>query len=92
MKQASTRASAWVASIATANVISWQAAALILGALVVSGLLGLLNEWQRRKTIQALISSAPEGAIVVLTEAPAGQSVTVRMGPAVRPRLPSAGS
>ena len=43
----------WIAIATAANVISWHAAAVMLAAMVISGVLGLLAEWQRRLTIKA---------------------------------------
>jgi hypothetical protein len=71
----------WFAVAATANVISWQAAMIGLAALVVCGVLRLLNEWQRRKTVTALTSGAPEGTVVMLTDSPDGHAVKASMGP-----------
>jgi magnesium-transporting ATPase (P-type) len=63
---------AWVAVTATAGVISWQAAAITVVVVVVSGVLRLLTEWQRRKTLTALMRGAPEGTVVVLSDSPSG--------------------
>jgi hypothetical protein len=55
---------------------------MTLAALVLSGVLRLLAEWQRRRTIQALLARVPEGTEVVLSDTPTGQSM--RLGLASR--------
>jgi hypothetical protein len=69
----------WMAMTASANVISWQAAAITLAALIISGVMQLLNEWQRRKTIKELISGAQSGTVVVLSDSPGGQTLKARL-------------
>jgi hypothetical protein len=50
----------------TANVVSWHAAAFTLAALVVSGVLQLLIERQRQQARRAVVTSVPEGTVVVI--------------------------
>jgi cation transport ATPase len=85
------RSGIWIGITATANVVSWQAAAMVLAAMVVSGVLRLLAEWQRRQTIKALMARVPEGTVVVLGDTPAGQSMRASLGPGPS-RRPNAGS
>ena len=73
------RTCAWVGLTATASVISWQAAAITLAALAISGVLRLLTEWQRRKTFLALIAGASEGIIVEQQDTSGGQSMKVSL-------------
>jgi hypothetical protein len=75
---------AWVAVTASANVISWQAAATTVAVLVVSGVLRLLTEWQRRKTLTALMTAAKEGAVVIVNDGPSGQYMRASVGASVR--------
>lgn len=85
------RSGVWIAITTTASVISWQAATTVLAAIVLSGVLGLLAEWQRRQTIKVLMSKLPEGTVVVLDDTPAGQSLRARIGSG-QPKRPRAGS
>jgi hypothetical protein len=82
---------AWAGLTATAGVLSWQAAAMTLAALAVSGVLRLLAEWQRRQTFLALIARAPEDIMVEQQDTSGGQSMRVSQGPSVS-RRPSARS
>ena len=81
----------WTGLTATAGVISWQAAAMTLAALAVSGVLRLLTEWQRRQTFLAMIAKAPEDIMVEQQDTPRGQSMKVSQGSSVS-RRPSARS
>lgn len=65
----------------TAGVISWQAAAVTLAALLVSGVLRLLTEWQRRQTIKALMSGVAKGTTVVVSEDQDGHSFRLSRDP-----------
>lgn len=64
----------------SASMVSWQAAALTLAALVVCSVLRLLTEWQRRETFKALMAGAPEGTTVTQHDGPEGQSMRVALG------------
>jgi hypothetical protein len=55
--------------------------------LVISGVLQLLAEWQRRQTFVALVSAAPKGTIVVQHDAVGGQTMEVKLGPPASRRL-----
>jgi hypothetical protein len=75
------RAGGWAGlTTAGASVISWQAGSLMLAALVVSGVLRLLTEWQRRKTLLALLSGAPQGSRVIRQDTSGGQLMKVSVG------------
>jgi len=65
---------------------SWQVGVMVLGSLVIVGVLRLLTERQRRKTIVEVLSRAPAGATVF--HQAFGRSVVVRMGPTVPPQQP----
>ena len=49
----------WVSAMAHAG--SWQAEALALAFLLTEGLIRLLFEWQRRRTLRVLLGQAPAG-------------------------------
>jgi hypothetical protein len=65
MLMRASRAGIWAGPTATASVISWQAAAMTLATVAVSGVLRLLTEWQRRQTFLAV--GGPLRAIPTLT-------------------------
>jgi hypothetical protein len=71
------QAGAWVGLTVTAGLISWQAVALALTALAISGALQLLTEWQRRQTIKALMAVVVNGTTVVMSESREGYSLSV---------------
>lgn len=79
----------WAAITATAGVISWQAAALTLASLVVSGVLRLLTEWQRRKIFMALMVGAPEGTVLIQHDSPGEQFMGASAGSAVSLQPPA---
>lgn len=83
------RTSAWAGLTATTGVISWQAAAMTLAALAVSGVLRLLTEWQRRQTFLTLITRAPEGTMVEQQDTHGGQSMKVSLGSSASRRPPA---
>ncbi len=56
---------------------------MTLAALVVSGVLRLLTEWQRRQTFTALMTGAPEGTVVIQDDSPEGQSMRASLGSAL---------
>lgn len=85
------RAGVWTGLTATAGVISWQVAAITASALVASGVLRLLTEWQRRATLRALLAGAPEGTVVMEGDTPGGQFMKMTLGSPVSQR-PSARS
>jgi hypothetical protein len=64
----------------TAALVSWHAMAATLIGMVVSGVLRLLTEWQRRQTINALIAGAPVGTVVIVSDSPTGQFMKASLG------------
>jgi lipase chaperone LimK len=48
-----------------AQAVSWKSACVMLSALVLTGLLRLLSEWQRRQTLVDLVERAPGGTVVI---------------------------
>jgi hypothetical protein len=74
------RGNAWPVLTATANVISWQAAMFTLAALVVVGVLRLCTERQRRQTLLALVTRAPEGTVVMQQDGPEGHAMRLTLG------------
>ena len=82
------RAGLWAGLTVTTSVLSWQAAALTVAALVVSGVLGLFAEWQRRKTLLALITSAPPGTVVLQGDTAGGHSMKVIQSSSASRRVP----
>ena len=91
MLMRASRTCVWAGLTAAAEVISWQAAAMALAALTISGVLRLLTEWQRRKTFLALMARASGNIMVEQQDTPRGQSMKVSLGSAVS-RRPSARS
>jgi len=81
----------YVAMTVAASTISWQAAVLTVAAMLISGVLRLLGEWQRRQTFVALMSRAMEGIDVVQNDTPGSQFMKVRTV-TVPSRRPSTGS
>lgn len=68
----------------TAGVVSWHAAVCTLAALLVSGGLQLLTERQRQQAFRAMVSGAPEGAVVVMRhDGPGGRCISAGMRSAV---------
>jgi hypothetical protein len=84
MLMRASREGAWMGLTAAAGVVSWQAAGMTLAALIASGVLRLLAEWQRRKTLSVLIAHAPEGTQLTQQDTPPGQFMQVRLGPSSR--------
>lgn len=63
-----------------AHVTSWKSAILFLGVLVL-GLVGrLLAEWQRRKTLVAMVQQAPGGTVIVQQRGRGGPAVRIEVG------------
>ena len=79
----------WAAMTMTAKVISWQAAVMTLAALIVSGALQLLTEWQRRQTFSTLMAGAPEGTVVTQHDSAGGQSMRASLGSPLSHRSPA---
>jgi hypothetical protein len=79
----------WAAMTTAANVISWHAAAMTLVALVVSGVLRMLTEWQRRQTFRVLMAGAPEGTVVTQHDSRGGLSMRASLGSPPSRRSPA---
>ena len=74
-------------SSALAHASSWKSVILLLGVLVI-GLIGrLLAEWQRRKTLVAVIKDAPGGTVIVQNRGRGGPAMRIEIGPA--PNVPN---
>lgn len=68
-------------SAALAHAASWKTVILLLGVLVL-GLAGrLLAEWQRRKTLVAVIQQAPGGTVIVQQRGRGGPAMRIEIGP-----------
>jgi hypothetical protein len=64
-----------------AGVVSWHAAIFMLAALTVSGGLQLLIERQRQHAFRAMVSRAPEGAVMVMQDGgPGGRYMRASLG------------
>ncbi|MEU9020384.1 hypothetical protein [Actinomadura sp. NPDC048394] len=62
------------------GLVSWRAAAMVVAILVVSGVMRILLEWQRRRTFAALMADAPPGTVVVQRDRPGEQTMRVTLG------------
>jgi magnesium-transporting ATPase (P-type) len=82
---------AWVPA-ALPGVVSWHAGIIALGAVAVIGILRLLAERQRRKTLIALIRNAPPQTVIVQDDKGTGNSARVWMGDVVLKSSPGASS
>jgi hypothetical protein len=67
-------------SAALAHAASWELAVLFLGGLVI-GLAGcLLTEWQRRKTLVAVIQHARAGTVITQERGRGGPAMRIEIG------------
>ena len=67
-------------SAVLAHAASWKTVILLLGVLVI-GLVGrLLAEWQRRKTLVAVIQQAPAGSRIVQNRGRGGPAMRIEIG------------
>jgi hypothetical protein len=80
----------WVYT-ALGHVMSWKAALLILGVLVLAALARLLAEWQRRKTLVALMRHAPGGTVIVQGRGRGGPAMWVTVGSDPKRKITSRG-
>jgi hypothetical protein len=55
--------------------MTWQSTALMAGLLTVWTAMGLLAEWQVRRTLVALARTAPAGLIMIHRDASRGQAI-----------------
>ncbi|RBQ19424.1 hypothetical protein DP939_16045 [Spongiactinospora rosea] len=66
----------WAALAAlTAGALTWQPIALVAGLLTVWTAMGLLSEWHARRTVLALVRTAPHGLITIRQNTSGGQTV-----------------
>jgi|SRR5580704_87442 hypothetical protein len=73
------RRAAWV-PVALPGMVSWHAGIITLGAVLVTGVLRLLTEWQRRTTLIALMRNAPAGTVVLRHDRDTGDAARVWVG------------
>jgi hypothetical protein len=64
----------------TSGLICWQEAVTVLAVLAVSGACRILIEWQRRLTVIALVTRAPQGTVVEQHDGHEGQTMRVVLG------------
>ena len=62
---------------------------MTLAALVLSGVLRLLAEWQRRETFRVLMAGTPEGTVVTQHDSPDGHFMRASLGSPLVRRLPA---
>jgi hypothetical protein len=72
----------WAAltSVVVPSIVSWQAGVAAIGLVAAAYVLRLLGEWQRRKTLMALMRDAREGTVVLQHEGDQGSSLSVWVG------------
>ena len=71
----------WAALTAlTAGAMTWQSTALMAGLLMAWSAMGLLTEWQSRRTLVALVHAAPAGLITIRRDSPDGQVLWIAWG------------
>ncbi len=80
---------AWVPA-ALPGMVSWHAGIIALGAVIATGILRLLAEWQRRATLIALMRSAPPKTVVHRDDKDIGDSILVLIGDGVPQTPPGA--
>lgn len=76
----------WAATAAP-HVVSWATLGAVLVPLVVIGAIRLLAEWQRRKTLVAVLINAPAGSVVNQGRGLGGPPVTIWVGSGPRPAV-----
>jgi hypothetical protein len=59
---------------------SWGTVILLLGVLVIGLAARLLAEWQRRKTLVALIQHAPGGTVIMQNRGRGGPAMRIEIG------------
>jgi hypothetical protein len=71
----------WAALTAlVAGTMAWQSTALVAGLLTVWTSMGLLAEWQARRTLVSLARTAPAGSITIRQGASWGQAFRLVWG------------
>jgi hypothetical protein len=78
---------AWVPAVLP-GMVSWHAGIIALGAVIATGTLRLLGEWQRRTTLIALMRNAPPETVVHRDDKDIGSSILVLIGDGM-PQPPS---
>lgn len=63
-----------------AGTMTWQSTALMVGLLTAWTAMGLLAEWQARRTLVALARTAPAGLITIRQYASRGQALRLVWG------------
>lgn len=81
---------AWVPA-ALPGIVSWHAGIIALGAVIATGILRLLAEWQRRTTVIALLRTAPPKTVVLRDDQGTSDSIRIWMGDGM-PQLPPGAS
>lgn len=71
----------WAALTAlAAGALTWQSTALVAGSLTAWTVMGLLAEWQARRTLVALARTAPAGLITIRQNASRGPTLLLVWG------------
>ena len=73
------------------HMVSWKVGLLILAVLALSALTRLLDEWQRRRTLVALIKHAPRGSVIVQGRGRNGPAMWVTVGSGPKKQITSRG-
>jgi hypothetical protein len=67
-------------SAVLAHAASWKTVTLILGVLVIGWVGRLLTEWQRRKTLVAVIKDAKDGTVIEQQRGRSGPAMRIEIG------------
>jgi hypothetical protein len=78
-------------SAALAHAASWRSVILVLAALVIWSFAGLLAEWQRRKTLVALLKHARGGTVIVQDRGRGGPAIRIEVGSESKDQITSYG-
>jgi hypothetical protein len=71
----------WAALIPlVVGTVTWQSTALVVGLLIAWSAMGLLAEWQARRTLVALVRTAPAGLIMIHQDTLRGRAFRVVWG------------
>ncbi|MEU9504802.1 hypothetical protein AB0D32_00780 [Micromonospora sp. NPDC048170] len=62
-----------VLAVLSAGTLTWQSAALMAGLMAVWTAMGLLVEWQARRTLITLAQAVPAGLVTIRWDAPGRQ-------------------
>jgi len=69
----------WLAA-ALAHAVSWRSAIFVVAVLVIGSVARLLAEWQRRKTLVAMIKHAPRGTVIEQERGRGGPAMRIEIG------------